>query len=474
MSAPKPKEPAAKPPQRWRENLEALTMAIVVALLFKYFVLEISKIPSGSMQPTLMGNPETGVFDRTVVDKLTYRLRDPKRFEIVVFKHPLERSRIMVKRLVGMPGEELKIQDGDLWTRANDAEPWRHLRRPPAVQRAMWRRLRRDPRTPDWSVVRGGKEWSVSEDGVRARGDGAARFRPSAGPIRDGYRDGYPRALIDEVRRPPHVEETHAVGDLRLTGELTVLAGTSAVRFELSEGQRTYEFTLPGPDAPSDSAVTCRIRDSATGSERIETGERQRLSAGVALELALENIDDRLALELDGRTLFAAEIEPSSRQESALTLAVEGEGADFARLAVARDVYYLTRDGRSSWSVVIPPGHYVMLGDNTQDSADSRLWDAQTYAFVPDDGGPALTGVRGNFRQGENPVFGTLEGEPGVRFRDQWGEVRWFARRSVPPDHPTLPGNAPLVPRELVLGRAWAVFWPIRPFDGLWRLGWLR
>ena len=75
---------AEKPPQRWRENLEALTMAIVVALLFKYFVLEISKIPSGSMQPTLMGNPETGVFDRTLVDKLSLRFRDPERFEIEI------------------------------------------------------------------------------------------------------------------------------------------------------------------------------------------------------------------------------------------------------------------------------------------------------------------------------------------------------------------------------------------------------
>src|SRR5262245_25286422 len=104
----KPKPEEAR--HRWRENIEALVMAIVVALLFKYFVLEISKIPSGSMQPTLMGNPETGVFDRTLVDKLAYQFRDPRRFEIVVFKHPLERSRIMVKRLVGMPGEELKIE----------------------------------------------------------------------------------------------------------------------------------------------------------------------------------------------------------------------------------------------------------------------------------------------------------------------------------------------------------------------------
>src|SRR6185503_4509212 len=153
---------ADKPHHRWRENIEALTMAIVVALLFKYFVLEISKIPSGSMQPTLMGNPDTGVYDRTVVDKLSFRFRDPERFEIVVFKHPLERSRIMVKRLVGMPGEDLKVEYGDLWTRKDASEPWRILRRPPAVMREMWRPLRRDARRPDWSVVRGGKEWRIS------------------------------------------------------------------------------------------------------------------------------------------------------------------------------------------------------------------------------------------------------------------------------------------------------------------------
>ena len=197
---PEPKPAAA--PHRWRENLEALTMAIVVALLFKYFILEISKIPSGSMQPTLMGNPETSVFDRTVVDKLSFRFRDPERFEIVVFKHPLERSRIMVKRLVGMPDEQLKVEYGDLWVRTHEAEPWRHLRRPPAVQREMWRELRRGSRGADWSVVRGGKDWQISKDAIVARGDGAARFREGDGPIRDVYRDGYPEALADKIRTP--------------------------------------------------------------------------------------------------------------------------------------------------------------------------------------------------------------------------------------------------------------------------------
>lgn len=470
-------EPDAKqaPHHPWRGNIEALTMAVVVALLFKYFVLEISKIPSGSMQPTLMGNPETGTFDRTLVDKLSFHFRDPERFEIVVFKHPLERSRIMVKRLVGMPGEELKIEYGDLWTRANEDASWRILRRPPSVQREAWRELERDPRANDWSVVRGGKEWRISADGIVARGDGAARFRPGAGPITDRYKDGYPASLVDEIEVRDPRWGRNPVGDVRLEGELCALAGTTAVTFELTEGQRAYEFTVPGPEAPAGAQVLVRIRDSVAASERIEHGESFRLAADARTSFALENLDDRLALELDGRTLLAAEIAPSARQEASLTIGVAGAGAELEGLRVARDIYYLTPEDRGSWTVRIPPGNYVMLGDNTQDSADGRLWKAKTYSYrLP---GGTVVEARGNYREGDdgsqNPTAGRLaDRTPGIRFRDEGGEIHWFGRGAIASE--SLPGNAPLVPRELILGRALAVFWPIRPVDGLWRFGWLH
>jgi signal peptidase I len=458
---------AAKSAQRWRENLEALTMAIVVALLFKYFILEISKIPSGSMQPTLMGNPETRIFDRTLVDKLSYRFRDPERFEIVVFKHPLEFSRVMVKRLIGMPGEELKIEHGDLWTRSDQASAWKLLRRPPSVQDEMWRLL--DPGQPasaSWKVVRGGQGWLFSGRDVEARSAGAMRFREDQGHVRDGYLDGYPAALLGRVHANPNAGR-NAVGDLRLAGEVQALPGTEFLVLELTEGRRSYEFRLPGPAAPADSAPELRIVDSG-GKERVERGSSLRLPSDRRLCFAAENLDDRLALELEGRVLLAAEIDPSPRQEALLTLSIEGQGAELFDLRAYRDIYYLPPDNRPSWSIGIPAGHYVVLGDNPHDSADSRLWEAKTYT-LPDD-----LRIRGNYRmQGENPGFGRApDGSALLRFRDVWGEVHWFPKSAIQSE--SLPGSQPLVPRQRILGRALAVFWPLKPIQGIWRLGWLH
>ena len=452
-------------------------MAIVVALLFKYFILEISKIPSGSMQPTLMGNREARVFDRVLVDKLSMRFRDPERFEIVVFKHPVERSRIMVKRLVGMPDEDLKIEHGDLWTRPHGGDaPWSILRRPPSVQAEMWRALDGDPKRASWSVLRGGKGWKISGNDVVARGTGRIRFRADDGPITDRYLDGYPPSLREKMgdsggRNP--------VGDLRVAGEVEAGGGLEFLVIELTEGLRAYEFRLPGAAAPAGASAEIRVRDSGASNgdtEKVARADGVRLAANQRARFAAENLDDRLTLELDGRALVTLDVEPNQQQEAAITLGIDGEGAELDDLEVCRDIYYMPAEGRT-WTVAIPPESYVMLGDNTQDSADSRLWKAKTYAF---EGGK----VRGNWREGgENPAFGTLpSGAPALRFRDEWGEIHWLDRsalvgedvlsRHAPQPNPPVPN--PPVPRELIVGRAVAVFWPIKPFQKLWRLGWLR
>jgi signal peptidase I len=434
------------------------------------------------MQPTLMGSPEAGVYDRVLVDKLSMHFRDPQRFEIVVFKHPLERSRIMVKRVVGMPGEQFKIDLGDLWTRPDDETPWTVLRRPGSVQREMWRALDLErPKRTKWSVERGGDRWRISGRDVVAHGSGTLRFEANQGHVRDAYLDGYPDALADEIHgvHPRWLHGEANVGDLRLEGEVEALPGLETVSFVLTEGARTSTFTLPGPKAPEDARPAIRVRDPERGAasdDRVPDGvlevlgEPWRLASGRSVRFAAQNLDDRLALEIDGDEVAALEIEPSRRQEAVVSVEVAGEGAELADLMPYRDIYYLPLDGQV-WEQTIPEGSYVMLGDNTRDSADSRDWNTATFSYPGADGSEVR--ARGNHRSGgENPADATgPDGEALRRFRDEWGELHWFPREA---GGQTRFGPSPFVSRELVVGRAVAVFWPLKPHKGLWRLAWLH
>ena len=180
-----------------------------------------------------------------------------------------------------------------------------------------------------------------------------------------------------------------------------------------------------------------------------------------------QNLDDLLELEVDGEVLLETEIEECTDARSGITLRVEGEGADFDALMAYRDIYYTTQRAMVTQDV-IPPGHYFMLGDNTQDSSDSREW--KFTRFRVEDGRGGYAELRGNTRRGENPVNDLRT--PGGRYvwlRDEWGERHHL-------EGPQNLGTeaAPFVPRDMIQGRALAVFWPISPGKDVYRLKWVR
>ena len=78
--------------------------------------------------------------DRVLVHKWFYTLFDPKRFDVIVFKDPTDSSRNYIKRLVGLPGEEVWLADGDVFTRRADRPETGFMirRKPLHVQRALW------------------------------------------------------------------------------------------------------------------------------------------------------------------------------------------------------------------------------------------------------------------------------------------------------------------------------------------------
>ena len=92
--------------------------ALAIALLIKTFLFQAFYIPSESMTPTLQ------VGDRVLVNKLSYKLHDVNRGDIVVFKAPDGEGaagvKDLVKRVIGLPGETIELREGNVFV---DGEP---------------------------------------------------------------------------------------------------------------------------------------------------------------------------------------------------------------------------------------------------------------------------------------------------------------------------------------------------------------
>lgn len=224
--------------QSVRETIESIVVAFILAFLFRAFVAEAFVIPTGSMAPTLMGahkdtvcehcgkqyqasasnefdsnsgartdslviastcptcrginaydlanNPNHASFsgDRILVSKFDYVLHNPERWDVIVFKYPLNARMNYIKRLVGLPGEKLLVKGGDVYVRSNESDPWTIARKPPHKIRAMrqavadtkyqpaalieagWPSLwqpapMKNVTATDWQVKQDAKQWSA-------------------------------------------------------------------------------------------------------------------------------------------------------------------------------------------------------------------------------------------------------------------------------------------------------------------------
>ncbi len=100
-----------------RENIEAIVVAVILALFIRTFIVQAFKIPSGSMKPTLL------IGDHILVNKFIYGvkipfwrktiipIKDPQRGDIVVFKFPEDPDKDFIKRVVGIAGDVVEVRD---------------------------------------------------------------------------------------------------------------------------------------------------------------------------------------------------------------------------------------------------------------------------------------------------------------------------------------------------------------------------
>ncbi|MDI6602825.1 MAG: signal peptidase I [Patescibacteria group bacterium] len=88
------------------EITKIVIIALVIVVPIRYFIFQPFFVRGQSMEP----NFENG--DYLIIDEISYRLRNPQRGEVIVFKYPGNPSYRYIKRIVGLPGEKIEIKDG--------------------------------------------------------------------------------------------------------------------------------------------------------------------------------------------------------------------------------------------------------------------------------------------------------------------------------------------------------------------------
>ena len=128
------------------EWVKIIVSAAVIALVLNNFIIANSKVPSGSMENTIMTN------DRVIGSRLSYLFADPERGDIVIFHYPDNEKVYFVKRVIGLPGDTVDIYGGHVYLNGS--------------QEPLMEEYIREPMVPDIPM-----HFEVPEDCYFMRGD---------------------------------------------------------------------------------------------------------------------------------------------------------------------------------------------------------------------------------------------------------------------------------------------------------------
>ena len=473
-----------------RDTIDSIIVALILAFVFRAFIVEAFIIPTGSMGPTLYGahiehrcrncgytyavgvreddlhesfvvicpncayaldrietrgRPRpTSAGDRILVHKWPFDISmerlGPQRWDVIVFKDPKDGKQNYIKRLIGMPQQVLEILDGDIYAASASAVPESlraALLRPPApgharalpeadrsaLDRAL--RIQRKPRSaqeslwmlhydhdypplerhgdaPAWEEA-GGPEpsgWNAQTPVVTFDGrSGEHALALTGKPIRDFF--AYNREMLNAIG----MQQLRTVGDVRLRFVLTPRGRSGELAMLLTKREDEFRATLH-----ADGRVTLAHRgDPRRRMRELASAHSDAISPGRPVHVEFENVDYRVTLRINGRTVLATTDAQYAPDPGRLRGLRDGEGRpprvaliasglplDARHLAVHRDVYYRSVAGDAGGGLFqensVPgwgtPGRPIYLradeffvcGDNSPASKDSRMWTASEAA----------------------------------------------------------------------------------------------
>jgi len=420
-------------------TLEWLVIAFVLAFLFRAFVMEAFRIPTGSMADTLMGDhfrlrcpqcgyrydhgcdglhakqrrnpfdmilprthcpscgyepPTTQVVsksngDRILVLKCIYQFVEPKRWDVVVFKNPLEPRINYIKRLIGRPGETVEIIDGDIYIDGKIS------RKPPKVQNELWMPIYDNdyrPARPQEPFFNGRPWQRPLKNTPRSRWQ-IDRARP-AEFVLDSDAEQI-NTLKYDSEQGNDFKASYAYNDITESfyrpncSDLMVrfYAQRSKAEGQIGVALRKYESLYRGWVDFSGQMVISRMFNGAEdilNRREIEIPPEEK-----TVLLSFANVDHNLVLQF-GAEKLTCDLGPLPTDAGARKTDIAPQAEIFgsgrlrlSHIAIFRDIHYTSkqlpgsgRGGRATEgrSLTLADDEFFVLGDNSPNSQDGRWW----------------------------------------------------------------------------------------------------
>lgn len=483
-----------------RQAVESLLLLAIAVTIFRGFAVEGYMISTGSMAPTLLGYhhqvtcPEcafpfargarfdeehegniaaktegaipltqlppsrcpccgfSGILaeqlprtegDQLLVHKHAYEFRDPRRWEVIVFRNPSDARQAYVKRVVGLPGETVEIRGGEIFI--ND----QLARKPYLVQRSSRIPVSRydlrnptgDPDLlPSWVTLREESPWVFKEQTLECQAaddppgqeiswigfrhwivsggthvtrvplkqwpEGLRPLDESSWPLR--YQQGelqtvgvfsdldrrswlsrsdnpdFHRAInqlalqshiapiTDEYGyNPSEASGSHLVNEFAVSMTLADMQGPGRMEIELSDGENIFTAVLR-PE--KHTLEILRNGDPVP----IQTASLPKEGLDTAFVLDFSLIDQQVVFAINGKELIEPfqyeRTGPIKEMRRPLRIGVTGLSCEVRDLTLSRDIYYTKPNPSEATVYRSGPGEFVVLGDNSPVSIDSRYW----------------------------------------------------------------------------------------------------
>jgi predicted RNA-binding Zn-ribbon protein involved in translation (DUF1610 family) len=318
--------------------------------------------------------------DGVLVDRSAFLLRPPRRWELAALRDSNRGSRFYVKRLVGLPGEQIDLRHGDIY--ADGVIQRKNF----AQQRALAVMVHDSSREPSSLPSR----WQPDNAKSAWRQSGSRFWRPPtsiAGPDaaatdwltfhhrrrrpgRDEVLEEVPIADDDGYNQTRPVTQTHLIRDLMVRCRIRG-SDSGRAMWLITDGLSQFLITLDF------GAVEASIVQDGRRIARVSLPKPLAVD-DLLCELAL--CDEQVLLALDGRetlrVAYASPDVPFRPTSRPVAVGTRGDALEIWELALLRDVYYSparVRDGKPAQDC-LAGDEYFVLGDNSPASLDSRGW----------------------------------------------------------------------------------------------------